>query len=74
MDTKDYEMYTPEGNLAVGNIVSLSLAQRLSWYETYKLLEKLAQQPGRAEALDTAVREAVYTAIGAEERDESFYC
>lgn len=69
----DYQMFSVEGNEDVGQIVQSSIDQRLTWQETYNLLIKLAQQPDRGEALDTAVREVVYWAIGAEKRDESFW-
>jgi hypothetical protein len=69
----DYQMFTDAGNEAVGGIVYESVKQGLSWGETYAMLQQLAQRPGYGEATDTAVRDMVYEAIGAEEREESFW-
>lgn len=71
----DFGMFTSEGNLAVFGIVEYAKSRNLSWKTVYQNLVDLAEfNPEKyGEALDTAVREAVYDAIGAYDRDESFY-
>jgi hypothetical protein len=71
----NYAMFTPEGNAAVGSIVENALKNQLSWAEVYRKLAVLAKYDREryGEAMDTAVRECVYNAIGAYNRDEEFY-
>ena len=71
----DYAMFTPEGNIAVAGIVEYSIQHKLSWKTVYQNLVDLAKfdYEKYGEALDTAVRELVYEAIGAYERGEDFY-
>jgi len=71
----NYAMYTTEGNAAVHSIVKKAIANSWSWQVTFYALEELArsQRDIAGEALDTAVREMVYVAIGADQRDEDFY-
>jgi hypothetical protein len=71
---KDWDMFTPEGNLEVQSIVDTALEQRLTWRETYALLETLSEVEGFEEATDTAVREMVYDRIAAPNYEESFWC
>lgn len=63
----NYDMFTPAGNAAVHGIVvtaeSLALTS-LTWEQVENALYRLAQNPDFAEATDTAVREAVYVALG----------
>lgn len=66
----DYAMYTELGNAAVHAIVTAARTNNLSWGQTYRALRALAEQDEFAEAMDTAVREVVYSALG---RDEDFY-
>lgn len=70
-----YEMYTEEGNRMVAQVVDHARRNHWTWRMTYDALRQLARNhPDVArEALDTAVRESVYTAIGAYEREEEFY-
>ena len=56
-------MYTKEGDLAVHTVVETARFAKLDWPTTYALLEELAKDTRFAEALDTAVREAVYDAL-----------
>lgn len=70
---EDYGMYTREGNAAIADIVAWATCGEYSWKETYYALVELARREGFEEALDTEVREAVYDAIGAADRCESFY-
>ena len=74
--SNDYGMFTEEGNIAVGAIVTVARAGRLTWSETYSMLSALAigNREKFGEATDTEVRELVYNAIGAYDRNEDFYC
>ena len=68
---RDYQMFTAEGNVAVGKIVDE--ARKLMDVSEYGIepvwnwclneLAALARNPKFEEATDTAVREAVYDAI-----------
>lgn len=71
----NFGMFTSEGNVAVFGIVQYAKEHNLSWKTVYQNLEDLAKFDADkyGEALDTAVREAVYDAIGAYQRDEDFY-
>ena len=66
---KDYAMFTPEGNDLVHRIVLAGQAltkfdpvERV-WDWAEHELNKLSHAPGYEEATDTAVREAVYSAV-----------
>jgi len=61
-----YGMFSEVGNLAVHGIVVASKTMKLSWGQTYKCLEVLAASDYDkfGEALDTEVRECVYSACG----------
>lgn len=66
---RTYNMFTPEGDLLVGNIVDQALdmvenegVERV-WDWTVSKLEVIASAKGFEEATDTAVREAVYDAV-----------
>ena len=67
----DYAMFTDLGNAAVHAIVVKARAEKMTWAQTYRALSALAEQDGFGEAMDTAVREVVYDALGIE--DENFY-
>lgn len=73
MSVAYYGMFSFEGNSAVADIIAWATCGEYSWKETYYALVELARREGFEEALDTEVREAVYYAIGADARDESFY-
>ena len=73
LTTPNYLMYTEAGDEDVHKIVEVALALKLTWAETYPMLVRLATLPNRGDALDTSVRECVYEAIGAFDRNESFY-
>ena len=74
-DTKEiyYGMYTDAGNQAVHAIVEKARATDMAWLEVYQELVRLADVGVFAEATDTMVREYVYSAVGADQRRESFY-
>ena len=59
----DYGMYSREGNKRVDIIVGAAREMGVSWSRVEVYLAELAQA-GFAEAQDTVVREAVYTALG----------
>ena len=72
-EIKDFQMYTDEGNFVVGRLVRTALDNCLTWAEVYNQLYELSKDERYGEATDTAVREVVYWAIGAEKREESFW-
>ena len=67
----DYAMFTDLGNAAVHAVVVRARADNLTWPQTYRALRALAEQDEFGEAMDTAVRECVYSALGF--HDEPFY-
>ena len=71
--TPNYMMYTEAGDEDVHKIVEAAIVLGLTWSETICLLERLAHKPNRGDATDTSVRECVYEAIGAFDRNEPFY-
>jgi hypothetical protein len=70
-DAPYFAMYTPEGDIAIQALVNVARAAKLTWPETYALLEELSQNAKYGEATDTAVRECVYDALGFK---TGFYC
>ncbi len=68
---KDYGMFTELGNAAVHAIVVAARANNLTWPQTYRALSQLSEQKEFGEALDTDVREYVYSALNF---DTDFYC
>ena len=73
--SKDYGMYSAEGNEAVHSIVVQALQNDWHWSQTFDELRKLADSnpDSYGETMDTVVREYVYDAIGADKRGECFY-
>lgn len=67
----DYAMFTDLGNAAVHAIVVKARAEKMTWAQTYRALRALSEQNEFGEAMDTAVREMVYDALGVE--NENFY-
>ncbi len=59
-----YAMFTEIGNEAIDGLVRVAKALELEWNEVEKALNVLANNPKFSEATDTAVREAVYSAMG----------
>lgn len=72
---KDYAMYTELGNAGVHAIVETARANQLTWGQTLNALRQLSEsnEDVFGEALDTAVRECVYDALGFFRKGESFY-
>jgi hypothetical protein len=68
---KDYAMFTELGNAAVHAVVVSARENKLTWPQTYRALNALAEQVEFGEATDTAVRECVYSALGFR---TPFYC
>jgi hypothetical protein len=62
---KYYGMYSDVGNMEVDRIVETARKLDLSWNQVHKLLEILSESSYDrfGEATDTAVREAVYSAV-----------
>lgn len=65
----DYGMFTDAGNEAVHSIVRMARFLKMSWSKVHSELESLAERfpDDFGEATDTAVREAVYIALGFDE-------
>jgi hypothetical protein len=63
---KDYAMYSPRGNELVHKVVVCARAGGWDWAKTQRHLQLLARAHPTAarEAMDTAVREEVYAALG----------
>lgn len=76
MMTPEYGMFTSEGNYQVARIVERAKKNGWDWARTQSELYVLADSDAQlyGEATDTAVREYVYSAIGAGKRNEVFYC
>lgn len=68
---REYGMFTDLGNAAVHAIVTRAREEKMTWAQTYRALRALAEQDEFGEAMDTAVREYVYDALGL--RNEDFY-
>lgn len=64
--TQDYAMFSDFGNCMVAEIVKGAKYKNLQWREVYQMLETISTIKGCEEATDTAVREAVYFAMGYE--------
>ena len=60
----DYGMFTDFGNDAVDAIVRRAKILNVSWTSVENDLFTLSEREEFAEATDTAVREAVYSALG----------
>jgi len=70
---QDYGMFTELGNAAVHAIVVAARENNLTWKQTYRALLVLSEEKVFGEATDTMVREIVYSRIGANKRNESFW-
>ena len=68
---KDYGMFSELGNVAVHAVVVTARENRLTWPQTYRALHQLSEQKEFGEAMDTEVRECVYSALNF---DTPFYC
>ena len=68
----DYAMFSPRGNELVDGVVRAARKEGWDWAKVCRHLQLLARAHPRsaAEAMDTAVREEVYAALG---YTESFY-
>jgi hypothetical protein len=67
---QEYGMFSELGNAAIHAIVIAAKANDLSWAQVLRALRQLAEQELFGEAMDTMVREYVYSALGS---NESFY-
>jgi hypothetical protein len=68
---KDYGMFTELGNAAVHAVVVTARENKLTWPQTYRALSQLSEHKEFGEAMDTDVREYVYSALNF---DTPFYC
>ena len=64
--SKDFGMFSKQGNALVSNIVAEARVQGLGWPEVQRRLLSLSQAHKRTacEAYDTVVREIVYLDLG----------
>ena len=63
--TRDYDMYTEEGNQVIGLLVDIARETKMTWPQVLIALERLSNYSKEySEATDTAVRECVYSALG----------
>ena len=60
---RDFGMFTDAGNNEIAVIVEHAKNKHLTWPETYRLLDQLSTCPGYGEAMDTEVREIVYSRL-----------
>jgi len=69
---KEFGMFSDVGNAGVETLVNFARVANLTWPETYNGLRKLADSNPDVygEAMDTDVRECVYSALGF---DTAFY-
>jgi hypothetical protein len=67
----DYGMFTDTGNAMIHGIVQGAKEGKLRWPEVIAILDKISQVKGYGEAMDTEVRECVYSALGFK---TAFYC
>ena len=68
---KDYGMFTELGNAAVHALIVSARENKLTWPQTQRALSVLGEQTEFGEAMDTEVRECVYSALGFR---TPFYC
>ena len=61
--TQNYGMYTDAGNSAVDSIVTMARKHQLSWHTVHDMLEAISLEEAYEEATDTAVMEAVYQTL-----------
>jgi hypothetical protein len=62
---KEFGMFTDRGNAAIGSLISFAKVAEFTWPETYNMLRLLADSNPEqyGEAMDTEVRECVYSAL-----------
>ncbi len=63
MNTKEWGMFTAEGNWLVEVIVRTTIKDGTGFAGACKKLEAIAEVEGFGEATDTEVRELVYSAL-----------
>ena len=73
---QSFGMFSEAGNRAVEGIIEYHAHRKSPWALVQQNLRDLADSDYEkfGEAMDTAVREVVYEAIGAYDRGEDFYC
>jgi len=72
---RDYAMYTELGNAGVHAVVIAAKAGNLTWKQVLNALRELSESNEEVfgEAMDTAVRECVYDALGFGRKGQDFY-
>jgi hypothetical protein len=76
MVVQSFGMFSEAGNQAIAGIIEYHTYRKSPWALVQQNLRDLADSDYEkfGEAMDTAVREVVYEAIGAYDRGEDFYC
>ena len=71
----EYAMFTDLGDAGVHGVVIAARLNSWTWAQTVTALGKLADSSPDVfgEAMDTAVRECVYDALGFDVREQPFY-
>ena len=66
MTTATYGMFSEEGNKQIADIIEFHRMQKSTWPVVYQNLRDLADSDYKlfGEAMDTEVREVVYTKLG----------
>lgn len=70
---KEYGMFSELGNAAVHGLVLAARNTKAPWAQVCGWLEQLSNEEIFAEATDTMVREYVYSALGYDNSEQSFY-
>ena len=71
----EYAMFTDLGDAGVHGVVIAARLNSWTWAQTVNALRELAEsnEDVFGEAMDTAVRECVYDALGFDVREQPFY-
>ena len=71
----EYAMFTDLGDAGVHGVVIAARLNSWTWAQTVNALRQLAEsnEDVFGEAMDTAVRECVYDALGFDVREQPFY-
>jgi uncharacterized protein YlaN (UPF0358 family) len=59
----DYGMFTEHGNNAIRLLIQNAQVNKLRWVDVYAQLQELRKCEGYEEAMDTVVREIVYSVL-----------
>lgn len=72
--TYDFGMYTEEGNLKMHKVAIFAKVYNLKWPEVLDTLRAISRdEPQFAEAMDTVVREQMFSFLGFDSNEVDFY-